>query len=231
MNSWADSLTPTRMRRVAVVAPRDVLRDALVCAADAGCVELDTAVEPGHGTPGPAARRLQTLGSGPVRPLLSPTAPDLDALQAAGRADLLMGEAQLEGYREAAVRHHAVAALAGWCPAGEVPRLAARLAELGGALVPLRAPRGIDPPTRLYDTGTVRPAELVGDSSLGPADRRYLDFDEAFAHGLVHQGRDELRTLDQTMDRAWQVLLSLPRSQLAMLPADFLDAHGATEGG
>ncbi|MFI6559467.1 V-type ATP synthase subunit B [Streptomyces sp. NPDC050534] len=73
--------------------------------------------------------------------------------------------------------------------------------------------------------------DLVGEGSLGPADRSYLDFDEAFAHGLVHQGRDELRTLEQTLDRAWQVLLTLPRSQLAMLPAEFLDAHGAAEGG
>ncbi|MFR0354640.1 V-type ATP synthase subunit B [Streptomyces sediminimaris] len=74
-------------------------------------------------------------------------------------------------------------------------------------------------------------ADLVGEGSLGPADRSHLDFDEAFAHGLVHQGRDELRTLQQTLDRAWQVLLTLPRSQLAMLPAKFLDAHGAREGG
>ncbi|MCH5671944.1 V-type ATP synthase subunit B [Streptomyces gilvus] len=74
-------------------------------------------------------------------------------------------------------------------------------------------------------------ADLVGEGSLGPADRCYLDFDEAFARGLVHQGRDELRTLDQTLERAWQVLLTLPRSQLAMLPGRFLDAHGAREGG
>ncbi|MEU1273744.1 V-type ATP synthase subunit B [Streptomyces sp. NPDC005799] len=73
-------------------------------------------------------------------------------------------------------------------------------------------------------------ADLVGEGSLGPADRGYLDFDEAFAHGLVQQGRDELRTLEQTLERAWQVLLTLPRSQLAMLPARFLDAHAAGEG-
>jgi V/A-type H+-transporting ATPase subunit B len=74
-------------------------------------------------------------------------------------------------------------------------------------------------------------ADLVGEGSLGPADRTYLDFDRAFARGLVHQGQDELRTLEQTLERAWQVLLTLPRSQLAMLPAEFLDAHGAKEGG
>jgi V/A-type H+-transporting ATPase subunit B len=69
--------------------------------------------------------------------------------------------------------------------------------------------------------------DLVGQSALSPTDRRYLDFDEAFLRGFVHQGRDELRTLDETLERAWQVLLGLPRSQLAMLPAALLDAHGA----
>ncbi|MFJ9535912.1 V-type ATPase 116kDa subunit family protein [Streptomyces sp. NPDC101225] len=184
MNSWADSLTPARMDRVAVVAPRAVLRDALVCVADAGCVELDGAGEPGHGRPGPAARRLQALGPGPVRPLLSATAPDLDALGAAGRADLLAGEAQLEAYREAAVRHGTVAALAGWCPAAEVPRLSARLAYTGGALVPLRAPRGIDPPTRLRDTSTVRRSLVPLVRTYGTVP--YADVDPTVPAGIAY---------------------------------------------
>lgn len=72
-------------------------------------------------------------------------------------------------------------------------------------------------------------ADLVGQSALSPTDRRYLDFDEAFLHRFVNQRRDELRALDQTLESAWQVLLTLPRSQLAMLPTDLLDAHGAKE--
>jgi len=66
-------------------------------------------------------------------------------------------------------------------------------------------------------------ADLVGRAALSPTDRRYLDFDEAFAHAFVDQHRGELRTLE----RARQVLLTLPRGQLAVLPAEFLDAHGA----
>ncbi|MGY6022666.1 V-type ATPase 116kDa subunit family protein [Streptomyces spinosirectus] len=184
MNSWAESLTPARMRRVAVVAPSAVLRDALVCVADAGCVELDGADEPGHGTPGPAARRLQALGSGPVDPLLSPTAPDLDALREAGRADLLTGEAQLEIHREAAVRHGTVAALAGWCPAADVRHLSARLAQAGGALVPLRAPRGIDPPTRLADTSTVRRSLVPLVRTYGTVP--YADVDPTVPAGIAY---------------------------------------------
>ncbi|WP_405876450.1 hypothetical protein [Streptomyces sp. NBC_00005] len=74
-------------------------------------------------------------------------------------------------------------------------------------------------------------ADLVGQAALSPTDRRYLDFDEAFARGFMDQRRDELRTPEQTLERAWEVLFTLPRSQLSMLPAEFLDAHGATESG
>ncbi|MDN3027947.1 V-type ATPase 116kDa subunit family protein [Streptomyces sp. S.PB5] len=164
MNSWADSLAPTRMRRVAVVASRDALRDTLVQVADADCVELDRTHGPSP--PGPAARQLQRLDADARQALLAPTEPDLDTLRREGRADLLAGEAQLETYREAAVWRGTVAGLAGWCPAEELPRLAARLADVGGTVVPLRTPRGIDPPTLLSDDGTVR-------RSLTPLVRTY----------------------------------------------------------
>ncbi|WP_338674835.1 V-type ATP synthase subunit B [Streptomyces sp. SCSIO 30461] len=73
-------------------------------------------------------------------------------------------------------------------------------------------------------------ADLVGRTALSATDVRYLDFDEAFLRCFVHQRHDELRTLDATLEKAWQVLLDLPRSQLAMLPEQLLDAHGAERG-
>ncbi|MBN0042777.1 V-type ATP synthase subunit B [Streptomyces actuosus] len=74
-------------------------------------------------------------------------------------------------------------------------------------------------------------ADLVGLAALSATDRRYLDLDEAFGSRLVDQRRDESRTLEETLERAWQVLLTLPRSQLTMLPAGLLDAHDAPESG
>ncbi|MEV5480085.1 MULTISPECIES: V-type ATP synthase subunit B [Streptomyces] len=74
-------------------------------------------------------------------------------------------------------------------------------------------------------------ADLVGQSGLSATDRRYLDFDEAFLRRFMNQRSNELRTLDETLEGAWQVLLTLPRSQLSMLPAGLLDAHGAQETG
>ncbi|MFR9799090.1 V-type ATPase 116kDa subunit family protein [Streptomyces sp. MS06] len=199
MSSWADraeSLTPTRMRRVAVVAPEAALRAALVRVAEAGCVEFDRPGDAGREEHGEAARRLRALGAAPVPPVpaaeaaappvpaaeaaappvpaaeaaapprLAAVPPDLGALQRQGRADLLAGEAELDGLRAAAVRRGTTAALAGWCPAADVPRLGRLLAAAGASLVPLRGPRGIDPPTRLPDTGPVR-------RSLQPLVRTY----------------------------------------------------------
>ncbi|MGW2642852.1 V-type ATP synthase subunit B [Streptomyces sp. NPDC001348] len=68
-------------------------------------------------------------------------------------------------------------------------------------------------------------ADLIGRQALSPTDLRHLDLEDAFRHRFLAQGRDENRPLDESMDRAWEVLLTLPRSQLGMVPADLLDAH------
>lgn len=68
-------------------------------------------------------------------------------------------------------------------------------------------------------------AELIGTTALGDLDRRYMRLQAAFERELMNQGLAECRSLDETLDRAWQVLAALPRRELTMLPARFLDAH------
>jgi V/A-type H+-transporting ATPase subunit B len=67
-------------------------------------------------------------------------------------------------------------------------------------------------------------AELVGSAALTPLDQQHLQLEAAFEAQLENQGHAEKRDLVQTLGRAWQVLAALPRRQLAMLPADMLDA-------
>ncbi|WP_063806809.1 V-type ATPase 116kDa subunit family protein [Streptomyces regalis] len=157
----AEAALPVRMRRVAIVAPEKALREGLVRIAEAGCVEIDLAGDGGPDVRGPAATRLQRLRTEPAQPVLSEAPPDLDALERECRTDLLAGEAQLEERLGSAVRHGAAAALAGWCPEAEVGTTAARIAAAGGALVPLRTPRGVDPPTLLTGAGTAPPAHAA----------------------------------------------------------------------
>ncbi|MFE1312473.1 V-type ATPase 116kDa subunit family protein [Streptomyces sp. NPDC058755] len=184
---WPEAMTPVRMRRVAVIVPQAALRDALVRIAEQGCVELDRAEE---AAPGAAAVRLQRLRGrattdGPedtVSASLAADVPDLDLLEARRSVELLAGEAQLEERAEGAVRRGEVAALAGWCPAPEVPRVAGRLSAAGGALVLLPSPRGTDPPTLLRPGRPVSFTPLV--TTYGtPA---YADLDPSWPAGLAY---------------------------------------------
>ena len=68
-------------------------------------------------------------------------------------------------------------------------------------------------------------SELVGAAALSATDRRYQDFDAAFAADVINQSRTQNRTLDDTLNRAWQALGTLPRRELTMLSAAALDAH------
>ncbi len=174
---------PVRMQRVAVVAPRERLRDALVRVADAGTVELDPAAEARAPAQGEAARRLTRLHTGPAVPRLSAAPPDLDALERDERADLLAGEAQLEEHAAAAVTQGEASALAGWSPAPELGALRERLRTVGAGVVPLPRPPGVDPPTLLNTTGARRPfAPLV--ETYGTV--RYADVDPTVLAGLAY---------------------------------------------
>lgn len=157
---WRETTEPVRMERVAVVAPRELLREVLLRLADAGTVELDPPLTE-HEATVPAARRLETLATGDAaRAALSPRLADpeidLETLAALGRADLLAGEASLQRHRDGAATHGDLSALLGWAVAAELSSLRARLAPVGGGLVRLPRPRGIDPPTLLPARGEVR---------------------------------------------------------------------------
>ncbi|GGT00813.1 V-type ATPase 116kDa subunit family protein [Streptomyces chromofuscus] len=189
----AEGAVPVRMRRVAVMAPEQALRECLLRIAEAGCVEVDLAGDGGPQVRGPAATRLQRLRAEAAQPMLCEAPPDLDVLEREGRTDLLAGEAQLEQRLGSAVRHGAVAALAGWCPETEVGATAARIAGAGAALVPLRAPRGVDPPTLLAGADTapaVHTATPVRRSftplvtTYGTVP--YADLDPTMAAGIVY---------------------------------------------
>jgi V/A-type H+-transporting ATPase subunit B len=68
-------------------------------------------------------------------------------------------------------------------------------------------------------------AELIGVSGLSESDRQYLALQTAFERVLMNQGGEENRGLTETLGRAWQVLASVPRQELTMLPARFLDTY------
>jgi V/A-type H+-transporting ATPase subunit I len=152
--SWRERLQPVPMQRVALVAPAEVLRAMLVRVAGAGTVELDEPAvrDQQQGTATGGAR----AGPPTAAAVLCPGTPDRETWERAGRRDLLAGEAELEQRARNAVARGSVAALAGWTPTSAAQELAGRLGEVGGAVVPLARPRGVDAPTLLRSDGLRR---------------------------------------------------------------------------
>ena len=72
-------------------------------------------------------------------------------------------------------------------------------------------------------------ADVVGADALAENERDLLRFNDAFEEGFVAQSRSELRSLDETLDRAWRVASTLPRRALSMVPERLLELH--YEGG
>jgi V/A-type H+-transporting ATPase subunit B len=76
---------------------------------------------------------------------------------------------------------------------------------------------------RARDVGEL--AELVGSEGLSATDQLYLQFEERLETDLVNQGRGERRSLDDTLERCWQVVSVLPRRELGMVPAELLQRY------
>ncbi len=142
---------PVRMRRVAVVALRDRVREVLVALAQSGVVDLSGPLGSGEGPALAALRRLETHGSGGVdaAPILAAEAPDVEQLERDGARNLLSGEVEIERRSDAAIQHGDFSVFVGWAPATTIGSLAARLTPLGASVVELRVPPGMQPPTLL----------------------------------------------------------------------------------
>jgi V/A-type H+-transporting ATPase subunit B len=72
-------------------------------------------------------------------------------------------------------------------------------------------------------------AEVVGADALSEAELAYLRFVDAFEGEFVHQGMDEHRGIEETLDRAWRVVSLLPRRELSMVSEEALAAHYVEE--
>jgi V/A-type H+-transporting ATPase subunit B len=55
---------------------------------------------------------------------------------------------------------------------------------------------------------------IVGTVGLSERERKWLEFADAFETKFVNQGRYENRTIEQTLDLAWDLLAMLPEENL-----------------
>jgi V/A-type H+/Na+-transporting ATPase subunit I len=120
--------------------------------ADAGVVEPERADRTSE-TVTRALESLRRHGPALGEPQVARDGLDVEQAAAAGRVDLIAGEAELDRVTAASVARDDVRAVAGWAPVAALPRLADRLAPVGGAVVELPVPVGGDPPTLLAVDG------------------------------------------------------------------------------
>ncbi|MBD3648273.1 MAG: V-type ATP synthase subunit B, partial [Pseudomonadales bacterium] len=66
-------------------------------------------------------------------------------------------------------------------------------------------------------------ASVVGEESVSPDDRVFLDFGDKFERHLVHQDTD--RTLSESMDLGWNLLRGLPNEALSRLSDEQIERH------
>ena len=163
--SRSETLVPARMRRVAIVAARPRLRDALAEVADAGTVELSGALAPAAGEAVEALRRLEraagNLDGTASRPRLRRQVQAVAELERRAARDLLAGEVALRQRAERAVAHGGFALLAGWAPQQELSALRDRLSAVGAGVIELALPWSETPPTLLVPARLARPFRLL----------------------------------------------------------------------
>jgi V/A-type H+-transporting ATPase subunit B len=58
---------------------------------------------------------------------------------------------------------------------------------------------------------------IVGKEALSVRDRAFLDFSDEFEDKLVRQGRNEDRTIFETLDMFWGLLANLPETALTRI--------------
>ena len=68
-------------------------------------------------------------------------------------------------------------------------------------------------------------ASVIGEDELSPIDKQYLVFGNEFEHEFIGQGMDENRSMEDTLNKAWELLVLLPREELDRVNTKVLDQY------
>ncbi len=68
-------------------------------------------------------------------------------------------------------------------------------------------------------------ATIIGEEGLSSRDRDYLHFGDAFERHLINQGQDENRSIEQTLQIAWDVLALLPEEELTRIHPEYMQKY------
>ena len=68
-------------------------------------------------------------------------------------------------------------------------------------------------------------ASVIGEDELSPIDKQYRVFGNEFEHEFIGQGMDENRSMEDTLNKAWELLGLLPREELDRVNTKVLDQY------
>jgi V/A-type H+-transporting ATPase subunit B len=73
-------------------------------------------------------------------------------------------------------------------------------------------------------------AQVIGEDEVSSLDRLYLEFGRKFEEAFLKQSFSERRSMDETLDLAWEMLSLLPENELDRISADTVKSHYARKG-
>lgn len=68
-------------------------------------------------------------------------------------------------------------------------------------------------------------SSVIGEDELSETDKMYINFGKEFDARFLSQGKEENRTIEQTLDIGWELLRLLPKSELDRIPDEILDKY------
>ena len=68
-------------------------------------------------------------------------------------------------------------------------------------------------------------SSVIGEEELSAVDKKYIQFGRLFEQRFVKQGKNDNRTIEQSLDLGWELLSHLPKSELDRVDDETLNAH------
>lgn len=68
-------------------------------------------------------------------------------------------------------------------------------------------------------------ASVIGEDELSEVDKLYLAFGKAFEAEFIHQGENENRSIEETLNLGWKLLSILPRTELDRIDPALIDRY------
>lgn len=68
-------------------------------------------------------------------------------------------------------------------------------------------------------------ASVIGEEELSEIDKQYLEYGEAFERRFIGQGTDENRSVEETLNIAWEVASILPKTELQRVTEEQIEQY------